>query len=167
MEAFNIEDQVRLLRRVPLRAGCAILSELLLPAGRLARAGAELTLSMGVQAAILARSTQLSAQHREYLVKHPALTELMHDFLTNVLVNKPDDCYQFCQVSRVRAPPPESARTVAWKREMNNVALPACTCTPRSAFTRVYTIYREHILQRPACMRVLSHGRFRSMLRGS
>jgi len=46
MEAFNIEDQVRLLRRVPLRAGCAILSELLMPAGRLARAGAELTLSM-------------------------------------------------------------------------------------------------------------------------
>jgi hypothetical protein len=33
-----------------------------------------------------------------YLAKHPALTELMHDFLTNVLVNKPDDCYQFCQV---------------------------------------------------------------------
>jgi hypothetical protein len=59
-----------------------------------------------VQAAILARSTQLSAQHRDYLAKHPALTELMHDFLTNVLVNKPDDCYQFCQVRRVRAPPP-------------------------------------------------------------
>ena len=90
---------------------------------------------MRLQASILARSTQLSAQHREYvppvsigvrlqivrcvcksrhycplcalpaeqvvsryLAKHPALTELMHDFLTNVLVNKPDDCYQFCQV---------------------------------------------------------------------
>ena len=51
------------------------------------------------QAAIIARSTQLSEQHRAYLAKHPALTELMHDFLTNVLVNKPDDCYQFCQVS--------------------------------------------------------------------
>ena len=96
-----------------------------------------------MQASILARSTQLSAQHREYvseprrnmfpcrgvrttacgeratsvttrcsrlllitellcgnryLAKHPALTELMHDFLTNVLVNKPDDCFQFCQV---------------------------------------------------------------------
>ena len=49
------------------------------------------------QAAILARSTQLSAQHREYLAKHPAFTELMHDLLTNVLVNKPDDCFQFCQ----------------------------------------------------------------------
>jgi len=49
------------------------------------------------QAAIIARSTQLSEQHRAYLAKHPALTELMHDFLTNVLVNKPDDCYQFCQ----------------------------------------------------------------------
>jgi hypothetical protein len=50
------------------------------------------------QAAILARSTQLTEQHRNYLAKHPALTQLMHDLLTNVLVNKPDDCYQFCQV---------------------------------------------------------------------
>lgn len=65
----------------------------------------------GVQAAILARSTQLSLQHREYLAKHPALTELMHDFLTNVLVNKPDDCYQFCQVSPGRAPPRICAHT--------------------------------------------------------
>ncbi|KAJ1487940.1 hypothetical protein T484DRAFT_1784768 [Baffinella frigidus] len=35
--------------------------------------------------------------HREYVANHPELTELLHDWLTNCLVNKPDDCYQFCR----------------------------------------------------------------------
>jgi len=35
-------------------------------------------------------------QYRKYLADHPELSQLMHDFLVNVLVNKPEDCFQFC-----------------------------------------------------------------------
>ena len=124
MEAFNIEDQVGRARRGcttrkcrPARSGLGMRAGLDV-AGAACEAsmrgvahtggggsdpGSDPARSSCVQAAILARSTQLSAQHREYLARHPALTELMHDFLTNVLVNKPDDCYQFCQVEGEQA----------------------------------------------------------------
>mmetsp|Transcript_10785 Transcript_10785/g.25850 ORF Transcript_10785/g.25850 Transcript_10785/m.25850 type:complete len:339 (+) Transcript_10785:149-1165(+) len=46
--------------------------------------------------AILARAGDLAAESREYLAANPQLTQLLHDFLTNCLVNKPDDCFQFC-----------------------------------------------------------------------
>ena len=36
-------------------------------------------------------------QHRQYLADHPALTELLHDLLTNCMVNKPEDPFQFCR----------------------------------------------------------------------
>eukprot|EP00290_Baffinella_frigidus_P043770 CAMPEP_0180296022 /NCGR_PEP_ID=MMETSP0988-20121125/19368_1 /TAXON_ID=697907 /ORGANISM="non described non described, Strain CCMP2293" /LENGTH=344 /DNA_ID=CAMNT_0022273755 /DNA_START=63 /DNA_END=1094 /DNA_ORIENTATION=+ len=49
------------------------------------------------QSNIVSRTKELSAKHREYVANHPELTELLHDWLTNCLVNKPDDCYQFCR----------------------------------------------------------------------
>ena len=30
------------------------------------------------------------------MANHPELTELLHDWLTNCMLNKPADCYQFC-----------------------------------------------------------------------
>jgi len=49
------------------------------------------------QSAILARTQNLSEQHRAYLAAHPELTQLLHDLLCNCLVNKPEDPFHFCR----------------------------------------------------------------------
>ena len=67
------------------------------------------------------------------MADHPELTELLHDWLTNCLVNKPDDCYQVC-------PPPP----------------PADTCFSRATPNR-WDGQRERLLRRRGCrLRILS-----------
>jgi len=48
------------------------------------------------QSAILHRAQDLTDDHRKYLDEHPAMTQLLHDFLTDCLVNKPEDPFLFC-----------------------------------------------------------------------
>ncbi len=44
--------------------------------------------SLEDQSFIHYRTTELAVQHRKYLEQHPELTQLLHDFVTNCLVNK-------------------------------------------------------------------------------
>ncbi len=44
--------------------------------------------SLEDQSFIHDRTAELAAQHRKYLEQHPELTQLLHDFVTNCLVNK-------------------------------------------------------------------------------
>jgi hypothetical protein len=44
--------------------------------------------SLEDQSFIHDRTAELAEQHRKYLEQHPELTQLLHDFVTNCLVNK-------------------------------------------------------------------------------
>jgi len=46
---------------------------------------------------ISTRKQQLIESHEEYTSKHPEMREILNDFLSSVLLNKPDDVYLFAK----------------------------------------------------------------------
>jgi guanylate kinase len=43
------------------------------------------------------RKQKLISSHQEYLGEHPEMREILNDFLSSVLLSKPDDVYLFAK----------------------------------------------------------------------
>ena len=59
--------------------------------------GEELKMSNEVLAYLATRKDQLNKSHNEYIEKHPEMREILNDFLSAVLLSKPDDVYLFAK----------------------------------------------------------------------
>jgi guanylate kinase len=53
------------------------------------------TLDLKERATVDVRKTELVENHNNYIERHPELRELLNDFISSVLLNKPDDIFRF------------------------------------------------------------------------
>ena len=73
--------------------------------------GSESKRNVEEDAIVRERRKALLAQYDAYLSRHPDLTEILHDFLSDLLVHQPEDVFAFAReyFSRIGPPPPLSA----------------------------------------------------------